>query len=46
MLSNYCLENANQLATDDSPVFDHELGLAMEKLPDGMDRKSLWQIIF
>lgn len=28
------------------PNFDRDLGLAMEQLPEGLDRKSLWQIIF
>jgi len=40
------LENAAQLASSDPPVLDDELGLAMEKLPEGIDRRSLWQIIF
>jgi len=44
--ANYCLENAGQSVSNDPPVLDNELGLAMEKLPEGMDRKSLWQIIF
>jgi len=43
--ANYCLENAQQLDSSDPPVLDNDLGLAMEKLPEGMDRKSLWHII-
>lgn len=43
--ANYWMGNAGSNEDGHPPEYDGELGLAMEKLPEGVDRKSLWQII-
>ncbi len=43
--ANYLLENMES-AYGHQPEFDGSIGLAMEKMPHGVSRKSLWQISF
>lgn len=36
----------NSISGDHPPEFDKSIGLAMEKLPKGVNRNSLWKITF
>lgn len=40
--ANYLLENFNVESKDYQSELDGNLGLAFEKLPNGVSRKSLW----
>lgn len=36
---------ADDSANDNGPVYNQELGLAIEKLKDGFELKNLWDVI-
>ena len=42
-LAAYYAENKKD--KDNEAVFNHELGLAVEKLPDGLSIEKLWNVI-
>jgi hypothetical protein len=43
--ADYWMENDGGNDRIQPPEYNRELGLAVEKLPDGLDLNSLWQII-
>lgn len=44
--ANYLLENWDSKTCNHQTELDRSIGLAMEKLPNGVSRKSLWHLNF